>query len=159
MDKKSAHTVQVLGIGNGILTDDSAGLYVIERLKEFGVPDHVTLTAGGTGGIAILDLLEPVDSLVVADVFVTGRTPGSVFVLDFQDREEVERSANLGIAHGFDLSTVLALYSDMMDGKYPENVTLVGIEAQDITTFSTRCTGPVEEGVAKAADLIVNHLL
>mgnify|MGYP006276346363 CR=1 FL=1 len=159
MDKKRAPTVQVLGIGNGILTDDSAGLYVIELLKKSGVPEHVTLTAGGTGGIAIVDLLEPVDSLVVVDAFITGRPAGSVFVLDFQEKEEVRRSANLGLAHGFDLATVLTLYSDMLDGRYPEKVTLVGIEAQDITTFSTRCTGPVEEGVAKAADLILNHLL
>lgn len=159
MDRQSSPSVQVLGIGNGILTDDSAGLYVIELLKESGVPDHVILTAGGTGGIAIVDLLEPVDSLVVVDAFVTGRNPGSVFVLDFQEGEEVGRSANLGLAHGFDLATVLALYSDMMDGRYPEKITLVGIEAQDITTFSTQCTEPVKKGVAKAADLIFNHLL
>ncbi|MFO7752755.1 MAG: hydrogenase maturation protease [Desulfobacteraceae bacterium] len=149
----------MLGIGNGILTDDSAGLYVVERLKKSGVPDHVTLTAGGTGGIAIVDLLEPVDSLVVVDAFITGRNPGSVFVLDFHDGEETGRSANLGLVHGFDLSTVLSLYTDMMDGWYPETVTLVGIEALDITTFSTRCTRPVEKGVVKAADLILNNLL
>ena len=159
MHRQVFSTVQVLGIGNGILTDDSAGLYVIERLKKTGVPAHVTLTSGGTGGIAIVDLLEPVDSLVVVDAFVTGRAPGSVFVLDFQDTEEVGRSANLGLAHGFDLATVLTLYKDMLDGRHPEKVTLVGIEAQDITTFSTRCTEPVEEGIAKAADLILNHLI
>ena len=59
MNKIKNKTIQIIGIGSSLLTDDSAGLYVIKELqRSSSIPDHVILTNGGTGGIAIVDLLE-----------------------------------------------------------------------------------------------------
>ena len=151
-------TIQIIGIGSSILTDDSAGLYVIEALQSLSVSDHVILTNGGTGGIAIVDLLEDVDHLVIVDAFLTGNKPGKIFENEFLIAD-IENSINLSFAHGFDLATVLKLYTTTLEGKIPEIITIIGIEAQDIKTFSTECTEVVKESVAKVVDLILKKYI
>jgi hydrogenase maturation protease len=151
--------IQVLGIGSGILTDDSAGLYVIEGLRRSSmISDDVILTDGGTGGIAIVDLLEDVDHLIVVDAFLTGNEPGRIFEKEFNIKD-IDTSINLSFAHGFDLGTVLQLYSVTLDGKIPQRITIIGIEAADIKTFSTQCSKSVKEGVSKVIKLITEKYI
>ena len=147
-------TIQILGIGSSLLTDDSAGLYVIEKLAAVSsLRDHVILTNGGTGGIAIVDLLEDVDHLIVVDAFLTGSKPGKIFEKEL-DVADIGNSINLSFAHGFDLATILTLYCTTLGGKIPKKITIIGIEAQDITTFSEECSEPVKKRILKVVDLI-----
>ena len=152
-------TIQIIGIGSSLLTDDSAGLYVIEGLQRLSsIPGHVVLTNGGTGGIAIIDLLENVDHLIVVDAFLTGSRPGKIFEKEF-DIADIQNSINLSFAHGFDLATVLKLYTTTLEGNMPEKITIIGIEAQDIKTFSDECTQVVKESVLKVIDLILKKYI
>ncbi|MCK5310520.1 MAG: hydrogenase maturation protease [Desulfobacteraceae bacterium] len=152
-------TIQIIGIGSSLLTDDSAGLYVIEGLQKLSsIPDHVILTNGGTGGIAIVDLLEDVDHLIIVDAFLTGSRPGKIFEKEF-DITDIQNSINLSFAHGFDLATVLKLYNTTLEGKMPGKITIIGIEAQDIKTFSSECTQVVKESVSKVVDLILKKYI
>ena len=147
-------TSQIIGIGSSLLTDDSAGLYVIKELqRSSSIPDHVILTNGGTGGIAIVDLLEDVDHIIIVDAFLTGSRPGKIFEKNF-DIADIENSINLSFAHGFDLATVLQLYCATLGGSMPRQITIIGIEAQDITTFCEECTQVVKESILKVVDLI-----
>lgn len=146
--------IQILGIGSSLLTDDSAGLYVIEKLAAVSsIKDHVILTNGGTGGIAIVDLLEDVDHLIVVDAFLTGSKPGKIFEKEL-DVAGIGNSINLSFAHGFNLETILKLYCTTLEGKMPKKITIIGIEAQDITTFSEECSEPVRKSILKVVDLI-----
>lgn len=148
--------IQIIGIGSSLLSDDSAGLYVIESLKKTSeLPDNVVLTNGGTGGIAIVDLLENVDHLILVDAFLTGGRPGKIFENDF-DIADTENSINLSFAHGFDLATVLQLYAETLGGGIPKKITIIGIEAEDITTFSEECTQVVQKSIEKVVELIRN---
>ena len=152
-------TIQILGIGSSLLTDDSAGLYVIEKLAALtSINDHVILTNGGTGGIAIIDLLEDVDHLIVVDAFLTGSTPGKIFEKEF-DATDIGNSINLSFAHGFDLATILQLYCTTLEGRIPKKITIIGIEAQDITTFSEECSEPVKKSILKVVDLILTKYI
>jgi hydrogenase maturation protease len=159
VDKIKDKTIQILGIGSGILTDDSAGLYVIQGLQEKSyIPENVILTNGGTGGIAIVDLLCDVDHLIVIDAFLTGNVPGTIFEQDF-DINSIENSINLSFAHGFDLASVINLYNKTLDGKIPEKISIIGIEACDIKTFSIECTQIVKKSVEKVINLILEKYI
>ena len=152
-------TTQIIGIGSSLLSDDSVGLYVIEALENLSeIPEHVILTNGGTGGIAIVDLLEDVDHLIVVDAFLTGSSPGKIFEKDF-DIADIENSINLSFAHGFDLATVLKLYSTTLGGKIPEKISIIGVEASDIKTFACECTPLVQSSIKRVIKLILEKYI
>lgn len=148
---------QVLGLGNTLLTDDAAGVRVVERLKALGCPPGVVLTVGGTGGQALMDLIQDADRLIIVDAVITGAEPGTVHEAPLVDIAP-GTPAHLGSLHGFDFQTIMALRENVLDCKTPKDVTLVGIEAADVTTFSEQCTPPVTRALDRAADLIISRL-
>jgi len=148
---------QVLGLGNTLLTDDAAGVRVVERLKTLDCPPGVILTVGGTGGQALMDLIHDADRLIIVDAVMTGAEPGTVHETPLADILP-GTPAHLGSLHGFDLQTVMALRENVLDCKTPKDVTLVGIEAADVTTFSEQCTPAVTRALDLAADLILARL-
>ncbi len=145
--------IQILGIGNAILTDDSAGLRVIERLRQDQHLAGCILTDGGTGGLGIIDLLEECDRLIVVDAFLTDAMPGTIHTLGIDDLDK-KRSVHLCSTHGFDFKTVFELFTKTSSKKAPASVTIIGIEAKDVTTFSESCTAEVEEAIDKVVEMI-----
>lgn len=145
--------VQILGIGNSILTDDSAGLRVIEKLRQDPFFDACILTDGGTGGLGIIDLLEACDRLIVVDAFLTGAPPGTIHTLGLGDLDGKE-TVHLHSAHGFDFRTVFELFKKTAPEKTPDTVTIFGIEAKDVTTFSESCS----DEVAAAVEQVVQRI-
>ncbi len=146
-------TVQILGIGNSILTDDSAGLRVIEKLRRDPFFNSCILTDGGTGGLGIIDLLEACDRLIVVDAFRTGAPPGTIHTLGLSDLDE-KTSVHLYSVHGFDFRTIFELFRKTEPEKAPDTVTIFGIEAKDVTTFSESCS----DEVAAAVDQVVEKI-
>lgn len=145
--------VQILGIGNSILTDDSAGLRVIEKLRQDPFFDACILTDGGTGGLGIIDLLEACDRLIVVDAFLTGAPPGTIHTLTLDDLDD-NRSIHLCSAHGFDFKTVFELFKRTEPEKAPDSVIIFGIEAKNVTQFSESCTDEVAAAVDQAVQMI-----
>ena len=69
----------VLGIGNTILTDEAAGVRVVEALEQaYRVPESVQLIDGGTSGMEMIEDLSDLDFLLVIDVVKTGAAPGTL---------------------------------------------------------------------------------
>ncbi|OGB33121.1 MAG: hydrogenase expression/formation protein [Burkholderiales bacterium RIFCSPLOWO2_12_FULL_61_40] len=69
----------VIGIGNTILTDEAAGVRVVEALERaYEVPPNVQLIDGGTSGMEMIEELSNLDILIVVDVVKTGAAPGTV---------------------------------------------------------------------------------
>lgn len=145
--------VQILGLGNAILTDDSAGVRVIEKLRQDPFFSDCILTDGGTGGLTIIDLLEDCDRLIVVDAFVTGAQPGTIHTLLIDELHQ-NRSVHLSSAHGFDFWTTLELLKKTEPEKAPESVIIIGIEAKDVTSFSESCS----DEVAEAVDQVVQKI-
>ncbi|MBK7768439.1 MAG: HyaD/HybD family hydrogenase maturation endopeptidase [Sulfuritalea sp.] len=69
----------VLGIGNTILTDEAAGVRVVEALQRgWRLPENVLAIDGGTSGMEMIEDLSNLDFLIVLDVVKTGAAPGTV---------------------------------------------------------------------------------
>ena len=145
---------QVLGIGSSVRTDDSVGLYVVEKLRELDPGPGVILTTGGTGGIALLDLIRDCDRLIIVDAIMSGQEPGEISRLSLDDLETFT-PFNMATTHGMGLVEVLNLRKSLMDRPLPETVEIWAIEAEDAVTLSEKCTPKVQA----AGDRIAAELM
>jgi len=78
--------VVVLGIGNSLLSDDGAGLVLLEQVRgSDSWPERVEWVDGGTQGIALLGVLSQRRAAVILDAVQLGSPPGTVHVLGMED--------------------------------------------------------------------------
>ena len=115
----------VLGIGNTILTDEAAGVRVVEALEQaYKVPDNVLLIDGGTSGMEMIEDLSSLDFLIVVDVVKTGAAPGTVVKIAGKDIPVFFR--NKLSPHQIGLSDVLASL-ELLD-TMPREIIVLGVE-------------------------------
>jgi hydrogenase maturation protease len=75
-------SVLVLGIGNVLLSDDGAGVKLVERLCcELGA-DAATFVDGGTLSFSLLSYIESTDSMLVIDAAEFEGVPGAVSLFE-----------------------------------------------------------------------------
>jgi hydrogenase maturation protease len=137
----------IVGIGNNLLTDDGAGIHVLERIAGEDPDDDLACIDGGTVGLALLDRLSNLHGLVALDAMILGKAPGTVTVLEGEAMEAHLRNQR-GSVHEVGLS-------DLMDalrlrGDLPENRALIGIEPADMD-WGTEPTEAVAAAVPEAA--------
>lgn len=141
----------VIGIGNSLFGDDGAGIHVIERLREAGLPDTVELVDGGTLSFTLLDFVEEADRLIVVDAAELHAEPGTVEIFKDEAMDEFLTSSKRPSVHEVNLLDVLV--AARIRGTLPARRTLVGIQPLSLDWSSTP-TPEVAKGVAQAADAI-----
>ncbi len=148
-------TALVVGIGSSIRGDDGVGLRVVQQLQARGLPKGVDAIELGIGGLALLDVLEGYDRLVVVDAMLSGGEPGTVVQLS---GSEVARAVHLGEGHEADLPTVLELARRGLGGTMPAEVAVVAIEAANVTDISDQLTPAVAASVDEAVAQVLRLL-
>lgn len=146
----------VIGLGNPLVTDDSAGLRVIERLRTLlGDRPDVTVDEDYWGGLRLMERMIGFDRVVVVDAICTGAAPGTIHRLKTSDLP-TQRSAS---AHDVNLPTALA-FGRQAGVALPtdDQIVLVGIEADDVVNFSETCTPAVEAAVPVAVREVLETL-
>ena len=144
--------VLVVGLGNAMRRDDAAGLLVVRRLLEEGLPEGVRATEAAGGGAALLDRLGECEGLVVVDAVDAGRPPGSGVEHDLSE----VRSASAGPlsgGHVLDVGEALAL-AGAAGLPRPVRVRVVGIQAADAVTFSAECSPAVGAAIGPACERV-----
>ena len=141
----------VIGLGNEYLSDDGLGILAVrqvaDRLTDYGI----TFQELSIGGLELLDHLVGFRRCVIIDAIATGSCPpGTIhrFV-----RNPGSDAVTISSSHQLDLTQVLTL-GRLLGADVPEQVTVYGIEAGDITTFHT---GPTPE-VAAALPALVDAI-
>jgi len=70
---------RVIGIGNLLLGDEGVGVHVARYLQErLELPDDVEVVDGGTGGFALLDLMQSAERVILVDATQDGQPLGTV---------------------------------------------------------------------------------
>ena len=148
--------ILVLGLGNPLVSDDSVGLRVAEKLKPLlaGRPD-VEVSEDYWGGLRLMERMIGFDRAIVVDAIQTGAAPGTIHLLT-PDGIATQRSAS---AHDVNLSTALE-FGRQAGARLPENrhIRLVAIEAQDVLTFAEQLTPAVEAAVPRAVEAVLEAL-
>lgn len=148
----------IAGFGNTLRGDDGFGIEVIRRLGEDGIGGSgVELMEVGTAGIRLAqELLTPCDLLIIADAMTRGEAPGTVYVLDVDSVDEVQRVDIHVAIPSHALSVAKAL--DVL----PARVILVGCEPMEVDEMTCDLTGELTPPVRAAVDVAVrriHHLL
>jgi hydrogenase maturation protease len=146
----------LLGLGNPVLTDDSVGLKVVEQLRPLlvGRPD-LEIDEDYWGGLRLMEHLVGYDRAILVDAICTGAAPGTIHRLAV-DSIPTQHSAS---AHDANLATALAL-GRQAGAHLPANndILLVGIEADDIITFSEQCSPQVQAAIPQAVQTVMAAL-
>lgn len=144
----------IAGFGNTLRGDDGFGVEVIRRLGLDGTEQSgVELLEVGTAGIRLAqELLTPCDLLVIADAMTRGGEPGTVYVLEVDSVEEVQRVDMHVAIPSHALSVAQAL------GVLPERVVMVGCEPMQVDEMTCDLTGELTPPVLAAVDVAVQRI-
>jgi hydrogenase maturation protease len=146
----------VMGLGSPLLCDDSVGLKVAQELRgRMSSRPDIDVEEDVRGGLNLVERLAGYDRAIIIDAIVTGAPPGSIHRLTPGDIP-TQRSAS---QHDVNLPTALELGRQLgVPLPATENILLVGIEADDILTFSEECTPAVAGAITPAVELVLEAL-
>lgn len=146
----------IVGFGNELRGDDGAGLAVVRRLAERGLPAGVRAAEVGIGGVALVhELMAGCDRLVIVDAVRRGGAPGTVYVLtptlpDLGEEGARAEHAALADAHFAEPYRALVLAKAL--GVAPRDISVVGIEPGETEELRESLTAPVGRAIALAAE-------
>jgi hydrogenase maturation protease len=115
----------ILGVGNLLLSDEGAGLRVVEKLATtYELPERVQTLDGGTLGLDLLYYLEGVENLLIIDAVEMGKEPGTLLRLE---GDEVPSFLSVKISpHQIGIPDML--FAAKLRDLYPRNVVLWGVQ-------------------------------
>jgi hydrogenase maturation protease len=142
--------IRIVGIGNQFRGDDAVGLLAARRLRE-RVDSSVEVLEAEGDGLALLDLMEGADLVILIDAVKSGGHPGATIRLDLSKESRWGSLAPcsthaVGIAEAIDLARTL--------GRLPKQVILYGIE---IDSFEPGA--PLSESVRGGSDIVAEQVL
>ena len=142
----------VIGIGNTLRADDGVGVHVVERLRE--ERPEIEAVDLSTANVEILEYIRNRDRVVIVDAMRSGSDPGTVRKI----RQEEIKEAGFRDSHGLDLSSLILLGRQLYPDEMPDRITIIGVEAEDIESFTSEMTEYVEKAIPKVIEAIENEL-
>lgn len=144
----------ILGLGNTVMSDDGAGVRVVNHLSQwYRFPKNVVLLDGGTLGLDILPRLEGIDRLLVVDAIDSGQIPGYLTRLS-GDEVPVALATKLS-PHQMGLKDLLAVAE--LQGILPQEVVLAGVQPGNIE-MGMDLSVEVDAAITGLAELVLSEL-
>lgn len=150
-DEKRQSGTLVIGIGNNLLTDDGAGIHVINRLSKRTLPEDVELLDGGTLGFTLLESIENAARLIVVDAAQLESEPGTVKVLKNAEMDEYLGTSKRASVHEVNLLDMMV--AARFRGRLPADYALVGIQPATVD-WGSEPTQVVDRAVDQAVELV-----
>ena len=146
----------VLGIGNPILSDDGVGIRVAQEVGEKLNDPQITVAETSEAGLSLLDSIVGYDKVIIIDAVQTREgNAGQIYRMGPQDFSSAK---HLSSPHQINLVTALEL-GKMLDLAMPQKITIFAVETKDITTFSEKCTPPVEQAIPEVVKMVLEELV
>ncbi len=145
----------VVGLGNPILSDDCVGLRVAEALRQRIDCEDIAIIDTSIAGLDFLDLLAGYDRAIIIDAIQTGEgKAGQIYRLEpgsFRATRHATTPHDVNFATALELGRRLGL-------PLPKDITIFGIEVQDVVNLGETCTSAVEKAIPVCADMVLNEL-
>ena len=139
----------VVGIGNPLLKDERAGIEVVEILKSQN--SNIETATGYCATLDFLDVIMGYDQAVIVNACQLGLQPGTILEVTPEEiLDHRTRAGNHDAALGAALKTGKERYPDKM----PPDITIMLVEIEDVSTFSTQCTPVVSHAVCEVVSRI-----
>ena len=144
----------IIGVGNILVSDEGAGIRVIERLQEkYELPEEVHVLDGGTLGMDLLYYLQGVQRLLLVDAVETGQKPGHLIRLE---GDEVPAFLSVKISpHQIGIPDML--FAAKLRDLYPQEIVLWGIQPGDLE-IGLQLSEPVAAGVETLVENVRQEL-
>lgn len=145
----------VLGIGNSILSDDGIGIRVAQETREKVRDRQVTVRESSGAGLSVLDSIVGYDHVIVIDAIQTGK--GKIGQVHRLGPEDFSLAQHLPSPHQIDLVTALQL-GQRLGLDLPSKITILGVEAKDVSSFGQKCTPEVEQAIPDVVRMVLEEL-
>jgi hydrogenase maturation protease len=145
--------VLVLGIGNILWADEGFGVRAVEAFhRAYELPPEVTLLDGGTQGLYLVNFVQETDRLLVFDAIDYGLPPGTLKIVEDGEVPKFTGAKKMSL-HQTGFQEVLSA-ADFL-GSYPERLTLIGCQPEDLEDWGGPLTAPVRAAIAPAVEAAV----
>jgi hydrogenase maturation protease len=143
--------ILVLGIGNILWADEGFGVRALEAFHSlYSVPENVSLLDGGTQGLYLVQFVQEADDLLVFDAIDYGLPPGTLKIVEGDEVPKFTGAKKMSL-HQTGFQEVLSA-ADLM-GDYPERLTLIGCQPEDLENWGGPLTQPVRDQLFRAAEM------
>lgn len=146
----------ILGLGNPLVGDDSVGLRIAAELAQhLADQPEIVVSEDYCGGLRLMERMVGYDRVILIDAMVTGLPPGTLQWLTVQSFP----TQHVASSHDTNLATALAIGRQAGACLPPdEHIWILGIEAQNVLTFSEQCTPSVAEAIPRAVQAVLEKL-
>ncbi len=139
----------IIGLGNTVLSDDGAGVYVARMLSGRFETGDISVIETDSVGMNLMEMLGGFDRAFIVDaILLNGEEPGTVFRLRADDLQIAPR---LSACHDIDIVTALEL-GRQLGLHMPDEVTIFAVQGDDMKTLHEGCTPDVEAALEPLAD-------
>jgi hydrogenase maturation protease len=138
----------VLGFGNVLLSDDGAGVRLVERLRSELGADAAEFVDGGTLSFSLLPYVEATHSMLVVDAADLGGEPGTIGLFEGGVMDEFLKISRRRTVHEVGLIDLLDMARLL--GCLPDQRALLCIQPGRIDWCET-LSGPVAEMMPEAS--------
>jgi hydrogenase maturation protease len=154
MEDRSNVNTLILGVGNLLLSDEAAGLRVVEKLvTSYDLPDEIQALDGGTLGLDLLYYLEGIENLLIIDAVEMRKEPGTLIRLE---NDEVPAFMSVKMSpHQIGITDML--FAARLSDIYPSNLVLWGIQPGSLET-GLELTPPVAAQVDTLVEKAIEEL-
>jgi hydrogenase maturation protease len=162
----SAHPpILVVGLGNPILGDDGVGWSVVGGVRDqlqsspvYSEFNHLIETDfQALGGLSLMERLVGYQWAIVVDAITTKQAPpGTISTFSLAELPRVV-STHLKSVHDASFQDAM-LVGRSLGAPLPEEVVIVGIEADAVYDFSEELSAPVAAAVPKAEQVVLDLL-
>jgi hydrogenase maturation protease len=147
---------RVVCVGNELCHDDGVAYAVGEALKtRCSSSDALEIVPVAELGLSCLDAFLDVEHVIVVDALTTGSRPGTCEILT---NLEIAPRATCSIGHAISLASMLELVAQLQPDRGAPKLTVIGIEAEDLSPFGTTLSPSVLGAVPRAVDLVMAAL-
>jgi hydrogenase maturation protease len=145
---RAAPIALVLGFGNILLSDDGAGIKLIERMRTELGADAATFVDGGTLSFSLLHYIEATDSMLVVDAADLNDAAGSIGLFEGAQMDRFLASTRRRTVHEVGLIDLLDMAR--LQGCLPRRRALLCIQPCRIE-WSETLSKPVAQALPEAS--------
>jgi len=148
----------VIGVGNPILSDDGVGIHIVRILeKKYSNTPEFEFEEVSIGGLSLVERFIGYETVIMIDgLALQGGTPGDVYKFSIDD---FRTTIHTYCAHDCNLATAYDLLkTELGEEKLPKDVTIIGIEVENISDFSESLSETVQKAVPEAISIIEKEL-
>jgi hydrogenase maturation protease len=155
--------ILVVGLGNPILGDDGVGWLVAERVRmalEGGAfrDQAIEIDSLALGGLSLMERLIGYRQVIIIDALTTHQQPiGSLYRVPLHHLPDMSAGHTTAV-HDTSLQTALIM-GRAMGARLPEQIVVVGVEAEKVYDFTETLTPEVEAAIPGATQAVLEILV